>query len=348
MGGHDMERTTRQKRRLATVAAVGLAVGASVVGLGAGSASAGTDLRGLEVDIFVDGPNAPTVFAGLTVEVYNDGGGGATGSQVTALDCGEMVVSSQPTTVQGEAGCPLEPGDFLVGLDGVPDGWTVGGFCTDGDDDDDERLDLAGQEAFNYAGDGNPTCQLFVSVTTLLIDKVVVGGPASSADFVIEVLDGDTVVASGSDVADATCEADFDLTKCGAIVLAPGTGYTIQEPAVPNYVLTSVECQLFISLGQPPADDLQPIGDEGFGLIDGDTYCVVTNTYVPPPTTTTEPPAATPAPTTAAPTTQPPPPPVEILPETGASSTSTGWIAALGALFIAAGGALVFVRRRPS
>ncbi|NQY58000.1 MAG: LPXTG cell wall anchor domain-containing protein [Ilumatobacteraceae bacterium] len=74
----------------------------------------------------------------------------------------------------------------------------------------------------------------------------------------------------------------------------------------------------------------------------------MTNTYVPPPTTmttTTEPPAVTTAPpTTPAPTQAPTP--VEILPETGASSTPTGWIVALGALFIAAGGAMVLVRRR--
>ncbi len=347
-----MKRNARHTRRLAVAASVGLALGASMIGLGAGTAGAGTDdLRGLDVEIFVEGPDAPTVFAGLTVEVYNDAGGGTTGSQITPLDCGEMVVSSQPTSVQGEAGCPLEPGSFLIGLDGVPDGWSVGGNCTSGDQVVFERLDLGGSEAFTYAGDGNASCRLFIDASVLLIDKVVVGGgPADSDDFTIEVLDGDTVVASGNDVADPTCEADFNTANCGIIIVPSGIGFTIGEPSVENYVLTSVECAEFVDWEMAPdgGAEVQPIGDDGFRTDDGDTYCVVTNTYVPPPTTTTtttEPPA-----TTAAPTTQPPPPPtpVEILPETGASSTSTGWIAAIATLFIFAGGAMVFVRRRTS
>ncbi|MEO1058075.1 MAG: LPXTG cell wall anchor domain-containing protein [Actinomycetota bacterium] len=319
--------------------------------MGLDTVEAQTQTTGVDVDIVVQGPDAATVFDGLTVQIFEDDGG-SPGAQVAPLDCGEMPLGGgTPTFVQGDAGCDLDPGSYFIDLAGVPANWGLFGNCTSSG----AVISSSISEPFTVAaGAGNAECNLSLLATVVYIDKVVVGGgPADSDDFTIELLDGDTVVASGNDVADETCEDDFDTTKCGTIVIPAGVNLTIGEPTVENYVLTSVECAT--NLGQPPGDNLQPIGDEGFSTIDGNAYCVVTNTYVPPPTTTTttttEPPGTTAAPTTAAPTTQPPPPPappVEILPETGASSTSTGWIAAIATLFIAAGGVMVFVRRRPS
>ncbi len=317
----------------------------SVMALGTVDAQTPTD--GVDVDIDVNGPDAATVFGGLTVQIFEDDGG-SPGAQVTPLDCGEMIgPGGTPTFVEGDAACDLDPGSYFIGLDGVPANWVLFGNCTSSGANIPSQI----SEPFTVAaGAGNAECNLSLFASVVYIDKVVLGGgPADSDDFTIELLDGDTVVASGSDVADETCENDFDTTKCGTIVIPAGVNLTVSEPTVENYVLTSVEC--VTNLGQPPGDNVQPIGDEGFITVDGDAYCVVTNTYVPPPTTTTtEPPATTAAPTTAAPTTPPPPPPtpVEILPETGASSTSTGWIAAIATLFVVAGGAMVFVRRQSS
>ncbi|MEM8619952.1 MAG: LPXTG cell wall anchor domain-containing protein [Actinomycetota bacterium] len=366
------------KRRAAMATAVGIVMAMSLMGGGsveAGASDGGGPVFIGEVDVIlnVDGPDAPEVFAGLIVEVYTEDDLQSSGSQLN-VNCNKVVATgvintSQAASMTGTATCELPLGEatYAIGLDGVPDGWSVRGGCARVlGEAQFERLDLGGGEEF-VLFQGAATCELYLDASVLLIDKVVVGGgPNDADDFTVEVLDGDTVVASGSDVADATCEADFDTAKCGLIALAPGIDYTIREQPVDNYELTSVECAQYIGFTQPPAGALQPIGDDGFDHDDGDTYCVVTNTYMPPPTTTTTttttPTTTTepPPPTSAAPTTPPPPTPapstpappapapVSILPATGSSSTSTGWIAALGALFIAAGGAMVFVRRRPS
>ena len=109
------------------------------------------------------------------------------------------------------------------------------------------------------------------------------GGNCTSSgtdDVTIEVLDGDTVIASGNDVADPTCEADFNTANCGVIVVRSGVGYTIGEPTVENSVLTSVACDEFLNWQQAPVGGavVEPIGDDGFRTDDGDTYCAVTNT----------------------------------------------------------------------
>jgi LPXTG-motif cell wall-anchored protein len=299
---------------------------------------------GVVVEVLVNGPNATALSADLTVEVYEDAGGGTPGSEVDPLDCGVVLSATGPYSAQQDATCDLVSGDYIIGLDGVPAGWAVTGSCTSGAEQPAEALDLGGAETFSYHGATNAECNLVVSASTLLIDKVVVGGSASSADFTIQVVDADdNPVASGNDVADATCEADFDTTKCGVIAVPSGVGFQIAEPTVEDYELTSVECDEFVNAEFPPDGGavVSDIGEDGFRTDDGDTYCVVTNTYVPPPTTTT-----TLAPTTTVAPTTTIDAGVVTLPATGTSSQANGWLVMMAVALITAGGAMVLARRR--
>jgi LPXTG-motif cell wall-anchored protein len=332
----------------ALVAAATIAAG--TIGLVSSPVEAGEPApeAGVDVVVNVNGPNAPALAGSLVVEVYQDAGG-SPGSEVDPLDCTVMPSATGPYSAQQEATCDLESGDYIIGLDGVPPNWTVTGSCVSPLQPPEEALDLGGAEAFSFFGFDNAECTLTVSASVLLIDKVVVGGDASSEDFTIQVLDGDTVIASGSDVADATCELDFSTANCGLIAMPSGTGFQIAEPTVEDYELTSVECDEFVNAEFPPdgGADVSDIGDDGFRTDDGDTYCVITNTYVPPATTTTE---ATTT-TTMAPTTTVAPTTtidagVVTLPETGTSAAATGWLAMMAVGLITAGGAMLLARRR--
>jgi LPXTG-motif cell wall-anchored protein len=308
---------------------------------------------GVFVEVIVNGPNAPALAGDLTVEVYQDAGSGSPGSEVDPLDCNVVLSATGPYSGQQDATCGLVSGDYIIGLDGVPANWTVTGSCTSGDEQPTEALDLGGAETFSYFGATDAECTLFVSASVLLIDKVVVGGSASSDDFTIQVLDAaDNPVASGSDVADATCEADFDTAKCGVIAMPSGVGFQIAEPTVADYELTSVECDEFVNAEFAPQGGavVTDIGDDGFRTDDGDTYCVITNTYVPPPTTTTTLATTT---TTIAPTTTLAPTTtidagVVTLPATGTSAEANGWLTMMAIALVAAGGAMLLARRRYS
>ena len=342
--------------RFGAIVTAALVAGVTLVG-GTG-ASAQQTPSGLTVNITVNGPTAPTVLDGLTVEVFEDPGG----VEVSPLSCSSVSAQSDPFIAERVDDCTITPGDFVIGLDGVPAGWSVNGQCNNGGQVFSEPLDLDGSESFTYFGGTNALCSLFVNASTLLIDKVVVGGSAESSDFVIEVLDSEGMtVASGSDVADATCEADFDTTKCGLIIVPSGTGFQIAEPSVADYELTSVECDEFVYVGEAPEGGavVSDIGADGFRTDDGDTYCVVTNTYVTPTTTTTTATTTTTttiattttvsgagvATTTAAPTTTIDAG-VVTLPETGTSESANMWMAIVATLLVGAGGAMLLVRRR--
>ncbi len=351
----------KQRRVLRFGAAATLIFGVGIAAT-ATPAQAGVDRAGLDVSVSVNGPGAPDVRAGLTLEVYQDAGGGATGAMVAGLTCDTALEPATEYSAGFVSSCDLPVGDYLIGLDGVPANWQVGGSCTDGSAPA-ERLMLDGGEAFSFFGGSNASCSLFLNSSALLIDKVVVGGDASSSDFVLEVLDANgDVVASGSDVADATCAADFDTDNCGVIALLPAQGYTIAEPTVADYELTSVECDEFVRADQAPDGGAMPvdIGDDGFRTDDGDTYCVVTNTYVPPPTTTSTTTTTTTT-TTVLPTTTVQPTTTVLatttssidaagitLPPTGTSSSTNRTMAVTAITLIGLGGVLLSVRRRAS
>lgn len=337
-------------KRFGAIVTTALVAGVTLVG-GTGAAALPAQ-SGLNVNITVNGPTAPAVLDGLTVEVFTDPGG----VDVSPLSCSTTPAQSDPFIAERVDDCDIEPGDYVIGLGGVPDGWSVGGQCTDGGQLN-EPLDLGGSESFSYFGVTPAQCSLFVNASALLIDKVVIGGSAESSDFVIEVLDSEGMtVASGSDVADATCEADFDTAKCGVVAVPAGTGFQIAEPTVDDYELTSVECDEFVFAGEPPEGGavVSDIGDDGFRTDDGDTYCVVTNTYVPPPTTTSTTTTVAPtttmsgagvATTTAAPTTTIDAG-VVTLPQTGTSESANRWMAIVATLLLGAGGVMLLARRR--
>jgi LPXTG-motif cell wall-anchored protein len=341
--------------RFAALVTAALVAWVTLVG---GMGASAQQTPGLNVNITVNGPTAPAVLAGLTVEVFGDPGG----VEVSPLSCSTTPAQSDPFIAERVDDCQIDPGDYVIGLDGVPDGWIVSGQCNNGGQVLNEPLDLGGSESFSYFGGTRAQCSLFVNASTLLVDKVVVGGSAESSDFVIEVLDGEGMtVASGSDVADATCEADFDTAKCGVIAVPAGTGFFIAEPSVADYELTSVECDEFVYAAEAPEGGavVSDIGEDGFRTDDGDTYCVVTNTYVPPTTTTSTTSTTTTttvaltttvsgagvATTTVAPTTTIDAG-VVTLPQTGTSESANMWMAIVATLLVGAGGAMLLARRR--
>lgn len=359
-----MEHHTRSRTR-SRAARLGAAVAAALVtavGLGAPApVHAGTVAEGgLVANVTVNGPDALDVLDGLTLVVIEDDGGA--GTPFDTSTCSTTPPNLLSTfSVSETSTCNIGFGDFEIGVQGVPEPFTYGGSCS-GESLSFPPTDAGTVASFTYDGQTTVTCSLFVNASILLIDKVVDGGDAASSDFTIEVLDDQgTPVGSGSDVADATCEVDFDTNNCGVVALPAGVGFTIAEPDVENYELTSVECDEFVRADWPPdgGADPQPIGDDGFRTDDGDTYCVVTNSFVPPPTTvppTTVPPTTVP-PTTVPPTTEPPTTTttttifdagVVTLPETGPNEERTAWMAVTAAALVLAGGALLLVRRRSS
>lgn len=317
------------------VAAAILTIAAGAVS--GGAASAGTRGAGLDAELIVRGPGPDAVLAGLTLEVYLDNSG--TFEIVDPLNCSTVPqLDDGPYRAAEDSSCTLQPGNYAIGLDGVPAGWTVSVSCTDGSD---ERIDAVGA-SFTFYGFSSATCVVEVRTPVLLLDKVVEGGPADPTDFVIEVYDGQgALLATGSDVAAATCESTFDPTECGAVALPAGTGYALGEEPMADYVVSAVECTQYVDVEQPP-NQQQPLEvidlpGASFDHDDGDTYCVVTNTYVPPPTTTT---------TTTLVTTTSIDAGVVTLPSTGASSSTNTAVAALAAVLVLLGGAMLAVRRR--
>ncbi len=244
---------------------------------------AGGGGTGLSIDLLVDGPDAESVLAGLTLEIFQESGG----IDVAGNNCGAPSTPVVETfNAETEISCDaFAYGDYALGLDGVPEGWSVSAYC----------YDLGQRERIES---GTPTftmsvpspywdCEIYVGTPMLALDKVVEGGAATASDFEFEVYDDQGVlVDTGDPIVDPSDDVcTGSLTECEIIALPAGE-YTLGE-VLPShgYEVGSVECDSFIDLrryfGETGNEQLEIIDDEGaaFRTDDGDAYCTVTNVY---------------------------------------------------------------------
>ncbi|MFP5487223.1 MAG: SpaA isopeptide-forming pilin-related protein, partial [Acidimicrobiia bacterium] len=226
-------------RRWSRPLIAGLMVGASAVAAGGAPASAGVAVANGDVDVTIRvfGGPADDVLAGLTFELYQGG------SKIADPGCDPFAAGteSDPVFAVSSSTCTPGDGEFQVGLDGVPPQYSTFATCT--------------TPSVNEAiTDGTPTftlgsnlpgvvCTIDVRAATLAIDKVVVGGDATVADFEFEVYDGDGALIELDPIVDpdaALCEET--LGDC-VLVGLPFGEYTLGEvvPAY-GYAVTDVEC----------------------------------------------------------------------------------------------------------
>jgi LPXTG-motif cell wall-anchored protein len=260
---------------VAVVAAVGIVTTSSGIAV----AGNGTGSGGVNVDIYVHGANAPTVMSGLTFELF-EFDGTTVGTDVASL-CDPDDNPPPPNPVYAETGyeCTNVPyGRYVLGLQGVPAGAEVDTYCpTVGAD---ERLPGTSAE-FVLDGGTNPvSCRITILIPTLLVDKVVDGGPASAEDFTIEVYDtnGGALVATAIDPADDVCSPYALPENCALVGLSEGN-FQLGEVPVPGYLPTNVACLMV-----PEAGERFPAGIGEF-MLDFEyaqlpsVYCEITNKY---------------------------------------------------------------------
>ncbi|CAE7940300.1 unnamed protein product, partial [Symbiodinium sp. KB8] len=242
---------------------------------------AGGGGTGLDIGLDVSGPDAESVLAGLTLEIFQEPGG----TDVAGSTCGDPTTPEPDLLyVSTEYSCDgFAFGDYTLGLDGVPAGWEIYAACGSRTR---ERIDSAGASFTMSPNDPYWSCGVTVWTPMLAVDKVIEGGDATVSDFEFEVYDDQGVlVDTGDPIVDPSGDlCTGALTECEIIALPAGE-YTLGEVPSHGYEVDSVECDSFIDLrkyfGEPGDEQLEIIDDEGaaFRTDDGDAYCTVTNVY---------------------------------------------------------------------
>lgn len=257
---------------------------AAVLGVGGLASSSPVDAgEGLPVyvDLHVVGPDAPTVLEGLTVELWDT----ELDTQIPGTPCNEPIgVGSNDLVDLAFVNCSAPGfGDYAIGVDGVPAGATVTAQCSV--DILNERIPGTGAE-FTLTEFGQyANCDVYVVQPALLVDKIVDGGDATTADFTIEVYDGEgTLVTTAVDPSSALCGEGLPLTNC-AVVPLPAGSYQLGEIPAAGYTASNVWCNTFVpELPQP--GEVFPEGIGTFTIGDNpqqDAYpfaeCQVTNRF---------------------------------------------------------------------
>jgi LPXTG-motif cell wall-anchored protein len=234
--------------RVRIVLATALAVGATVIGtLSSGTAQAAPP-PDLKVTVYVNAPDALPLLGDLTPEFYPVSGEPYTGCAKAPED---PYVS--PEGFFGYQGyeCPSIPipGAYQIGLDGAPPTAIVSAECyTTQKPVVDERIDGA-NTTFTLDGSQTVDCYIYVDVPAVIIDKTIVDGPASVADFDIEIYadpdvpggpDAGALVATTSDPDAANCYLG-DIADCAVVLLDPGS-YQLGEIPALGYLATNVYC----------------------------------------------------------------------------------------------------------
>ena len=261
---------------VALVAAVGIVTTSSGIAVAGGEPPPSGSV---DVDISVHGANAPSVMAGLTFELFKFDGS-TLGTDVASLCTPSSAGPPNPVFAQTDYGCTNVPYDgYVLGLQGLPVGAGVETSCTLLRVD--ERLPGTSAE-FVLSDDTDPvSCRITILIPTLLVDKVVDGGPASAEDFTIEVYDTDSgaLVATAIDPADDVC-SPFGLPEnCALVGLSEGD-FQLGEVPVPGYLPTNVAC----IMGPQPAERF-PAGigefmlDFAYDQFYPSMYCEITNQY---------------------------------------------------------------------
>jgi LPXTG-motif cell wall-anchored protein len=291
-------------RRLRIALATALVLGATLIGLGSVTASAGgpPPPPQLMVDIEVLAPDASAVLSGLTIELFSDPGGVRTTPCVPETNG----LIPPPLFAHGAYRCPAADGDpiatgsYRIGVDGAPETAVLSANCFLYGDF--EAIDGDSAE-FEITTDGPPIhCYIDVVVPAVFIDKVVVDNTASQDAFTLEVYsdpgdpgnppaDSGALVASATDPDPASCYGTdlADPAKCAVVLLDEGS-YQLGEVPAAGHLPTNVYClpiypysenerfpdaagtfTLGVMGPQQQSSDLRPVEAAPFA------YCEVTN-----------------------------------------------------------------------
>ena len=117
-----------------------------------------------------------TVADGLTPQLFTSAGADSSNLCTTATTtAAETFVSMY---------CSVPPGDYIVGVDGIPDGYYVDEVDCDVslEDDEDEQIDSPAAEFTVDSDSAAAECEVFiVADARLWLDKVVDGGDATAS-----------------------------------------------------------------------------------------------------------------------------------------------------------------------
>lgn len=288
-----MSRFTRPssfRRRLATAIVAVTAVGSTAV---TSTADAGEiSPADVVVNIAVTGPSADDVLAGLTIELWPD----RATEPVECSDEPEPFPGASPVLTYDYLGClGVEPGTYSIGLDGVPDGFSVIAECTSSTPENIQPNEvIPGTESFEVLEFRQFPASCLVSVfqPIVLVDKIVDGGSASIDDFTIEVYssEGD-LVATGVDPSAESCVPQNLFTRtaivdplgenCAVIGIQSGD-HQLGEVAVPGYAPTNVGCRPYaVGVGEVFPEGIGAFSIEPDPIFGGPpiVLCEITNSY---------------------------------------------------------------------
>lgn len=170
----------------------------------------------------------------------------------------------------------------MIGISDLPDTARVQGiFCTD-DSNDLQIADLSLEPDFANARRehtflGSICTVSLNSYPRIAIDTVIVGGPATVADFSYDIIDsGSTTVATAVvDPAAATCTLGSPDANCSDSRLVEGTYSLAANAVADSYVLTSWVCDN--GSAPPPSSAFGPFTHSTDDLTP--TLCTVTYSY---------------------------------------------------------------------
>lgn len=276
------------KRLSKAIGATALVVTTSTFAMG-GLAEAGFSQPRVSITVVVIGANPAGVRDGLQPELYSD----TAGNVAVDLSTCDSYVDNAFGALEAERRqtCDtLANGTYYLGLGGaVPPEFSVSAECTvSGGNVNAAEILLNEQNEptlFTLGAGQTVECTIRLRAGVVAIDKIVMGGPAASTEFAIDVIDvQNAVVATAVDPSNAPCTAQ--LTNCALVNVntqVNGTALAVDESAIPGwgYLLASTACDSFINLDDyfPQAQFSPDSSDGSFDLSRGDAYCQVTNRY---------------------------------------------------------------------
>lgn len=164
---------------------------------------AGTTAPELTVNFDVHAANADDVLAGISVEVYTDT---PPPVQVATPGCVPGAPTATPVDASRVDDCDnLAPGDYVLGLAGVPDHLELNVSCISEDPPAFAPQAVlepsAGVDPYFSTTFGPAECFVSIRAAIVAVDKVVEGGPAAPPAFPVSVVQGATELATGADPA---------------------------------------------------------------------------------------------------------------------------------------------------
>jgi len=275
------------KRLSKAIGAAALVVTTSTFAMG-GLAEAGFVQPRVSMTVVVIGANPAGVRDGLEPELYSD----TAGNVAVDLSTCDPYADNAFGALEAERRqtCDtLANGTYYLGLGGaVPPEFSVSAECTVSGGNGPAEILLNEQNeptAFTLTDGQTVECTIRLRAGVVAIDKIVMGGPAASTEFAIDVLDDqNALVTTAVDSSNAPCTAQ--LTNCALVNVntqVNGTALAVDESVIPGwgYLLESMACDSAINLDDyfPQAQFSPDSSDGSFDLGRGDAYCQVTNRY---------------------------------------------------------------------